>query len=60
SRSRPFPCPTCPKRFLRKQDLARHEATHTRDKKFVCSGCGTGFARQDALGRHTKSCMFNK
>ncbi|KAI8904240.1 hypothetical protein DFJ77DRAFT_422952, partial [Powellomyces hirtus] len=51
-----FACPDCPKRFLRRQDLSRHSATHLNGfKPFRCSHCGTGFTRQDALHRHGKA-----
>ncbi|ORY52996.1 hypothetical protein BCR33DRAFT_711394 [Rhizoclosmatium globosum] len=55
TRSRDFQCSICLNKFLRKQDLKRHEATHG-GKEFVCPiGCGAAFARNDALGRHVKT-----
>ncbi|KAJ3384336.1 hypothetical protein HDU84_003025 [Entophlyctis sp. JEL0112] len=50
----------CPNRFLRKQDMKRHEVTHNQIKDFVCHNCGFGFVRRDALVRHVKSkrCMM--
>ncbi|KAI8607440.1 hypothetical protein BC830DRAFT_1050766, partial [Chytriomyces sp. MP71] len=50
---REFECIVCGKRCIRKQDLTRHMATHTKEKAFVCHfGCGSAFGRADALGRH--------
>ncbi|KAI8827094.1 uncharacterized protein EV422DRAFT_491265 [Fimicolochytrium jonesii] len=55
-RERRFECPECAKRFLRRQDLSRHSATHLNGfKPFHCDHCGTGFTRQDALHRHGKA-----
>ncbi|KAI8585256.1 hypothetical protein BDZ88DRAFT_381672, partial [Geranomyces variabilis] len=51
-----FICTECPKRFLRRQDLSRHAATHLNGfKPYRCVHCGTGFTRQDALHRHGKA-----
>ncbi|KAJ3153346.1 hypothetical protein HDU86_005304 [Geranomyces michiganensis] len=61
-RERRFACTECPKRFLRRQDLSRHAATHLNGfKPFRCAHCGTGFTRQDALHRHGKAkrCVNN-
>ncbi|KNC95833.1 uncharacterized protein SPPG_08776 [Spizellomyces punctatus DAOM BR117] len=55
-RERRFECAQCLKRFLRRQDLNRHSATHLNGfKPFRCDYCGTGFTRQDALHRHGKA-----
>ncbi|KAJ3123314.1 hypothetical protein HK100_011649 [Physocladia obscura] len=55
TRARDFECVTCNNKFLRRQDLYRHEATHTRRRDFVCPyKCGSSFARSDALTRHVK------
>ncbi|KAJ3284558.1 hypothetical protein HDU79_008048 [Rhizoclosmatium sp. JEL0117] len=55
-RPRHFLCATCHKSFLRKQDLSRHEVTHTTIKAFSCPlGCGTTFGRADAMSRHVKA-----
>ncbi|KAI8607271.1 hypothetical protein BC830DRAFT_1052630, partial [Chytriomyces sp. MP71] len=46
-------CTQCGHRCLRKQDLARHLATHAKSRDFICHyGCGASFTRADALGRH--------
>ncbi|KAJ3347921.1 hypothetical protein HDU83_001683 [Entophlyctis luteolus] len=60
ARAREFQCSMCPNRFLRKQDMKRHEVTHNQIKDFVCHNCGFGFVRRDALVRHVKSrrCML--
>ncbi|KAJ3022199.1 UNVERIFIED_CONTAM: hypothetical protein HDU68_009259 [Siphonaria sp. JEL0065] len=56
-RERNFLCSVCGNSFLRKQDMQRHEATHSTVKQFVCplKGCGFAFVRRDALSRHIKS-----
>ncbi|KAI8608629.1 hypothetical protein BC830DRAFT_1154531 [Chytriomyces sp. MP71] len=59
-RSRDYQCGECMKWFLRRQDLRRHEVTHSKVKAFACPhGCGTTFGRSDALSRHLKArrCM---
>ncbi|KAJ3393028.1 hypothetical protein HDU84_002968 [Entophlyctis sp. JEL0112] len=56
NRPRDFLCNVCGNRFLRKQDLNRHDATHAKTKPFTCPlGCGTCFGRSDALTRHLRS-----
>ncbi|KAI9352929.1 hypothetical protein BDR26DRAFT_794774, partial [Obelidium mucronatum] len=50
--SRDYQCSVCRKWFLRRQDLRRHEVTHSKVKAFACPlGCGTTFGRSDALSR---------
>ncbi|KAI8612462.1 hypothetical protein BC830DRAFT_1046411, partial [Chytriomyces sp. MP71] len=50
---RDFQCSVCSNRFLRRQDLSRHEVTHTRSREYICAnGCGACFGRSDALARH--------
>ncbi|KAJ3384889.1 hypothetical protein HDU84_002594 [Entophlyctis sp. JEL0112] len=60
SRVRAHECSICFNRFLRRQDLSRHEATHSRTRIYVCPRkCGSSFARSDALTRHvlrSKTC----
>ncbi|KAJ3229279.1 hypothetical protein HDU81_005513 [Chytriomyces hyalinus] len=52
-RPRDYQCSVCRKWFLRRQDLRRHEVTHSKVKAFQCPlGCGTTFGRSDALSRH--------
>ncbi|KAJ3124677.1 hypothetical protein HK100_011151 [Physocladia obscura] len=56
NRPRDFVCATCNNKFLRRQDLSRHEVTHAKTKQFSCPlGCGTYFGRSDALTRHLKT-----
>ena len=52
----------CPKRFCRKDELRRHERTHTKDRKFLCPhyGCGRTFARSDHLTTHMRTHTGNK
>ncbi|TPX74430.1 hypothetical protein CcCBS67573_g04301 [Chytriomyces confervae] len=54
TRARNHHCSMCSNTFVRRQDLTRHQLTHTRVKKeHVCLvGCGARFARADALARH--------
>ncbi|ORY48023.1 hypothetical protein BCR33DRAFT_714473 [Rhizoclosmatium globosum] len=55
TRPRDYVCATCLNRFLRRQDLNRHEVTHQKTKGFSCPlGCGTMFGRSDALTRHLR------
>ncbi|KAJ3393039.1 hypothetical protein HDU84_002979 [Entophlyctis sp. JEL0112] len=50
NRTRDYQCNVCLKWFLRRQDLRRHEVTHSKVKAFQCPlGCGTTFGRSDAL-----------
>ncbi|WOO80258.1 Transcriptional regulator MET32 [Vanrija pseudolonga] len=46
-----YACPHCPKRYVRKDYLERHELNHTRPSS-VCPACGKGFARPDVLRKH--------
>ncbi|KAI9344965.1 hypothetical protein BDR26DRAFT_857003 [Obelidium mucronatum] len=52
-----FVCSICGGISNRKQDLQRHEATHTQIKNYVCPvlTCKFAFVRKDALSRHIKS-----
>ncbi|KAJ3384890.1 hypothetical protein HDU84_002595 [Entophlyctis sp. JEL0112] len=50
-----FRCRSCLRVFQRKQDLKRHEVTHTLARDFACPQCGAAFARNDALARHIRS-----
>ncbi|KAJ3123006.1 Metallothionein expression activator, partial [Irineochytrium annulatum] len=54
--SREFVCKVCKKTYLRKQDLLRHEFSHSSVKPFNCV-CGASFARGDAYKRHTRAKM---
>ncbi|TPX72606.1 hypothetical protein CcCBS67573_g05709 [Chytriomyces confervae] len=56
TRARNYRCSMCSNTFLRRQDLTRHEVTHTRVKEHICLvvGCGARFGRSDALARHVK------
>ncbi|KAI8837899.1 hypothetical protein BJ741DRAFT_602253 [Chytriomyces cf. hyalinus JEL632] len=55
TRARNYRCSMYSNTFLRRQDLTRHEVTHTRVKEHICLvGCGARFGRSDALARHVK------
>ncbi|ORY38693.1 hypothetical protein BCR33DRAFT_720684 [Rhizoclosmatium globosum] len=55
-RPRDHVCSVCQNRFLRRQDLYRHEVTHSKAKEYICpKGCGSSFGRSDALARHLKT-----
>ncbi|KAI8596537.1 hypothetical protein EDD21DRAFT_296406, partial [Dissophora ornata] len=52
---RPFVCSVavCSKRFSRKHDLQRHEASvHKGERNYRCPTCSKPFSRQDGLRRH--------
>ncbi len=56
---RPYPCPSCPARFLHSYDLKNHLSLHSGDRPFECPLCHKAFAREDHLQRHRKghSCL---
>ncbi|KAJ3090368.1 hypothetical protein HK100_007471, partial [Physocladia obscura] len=61
TRTRQYECATCHNRFLRRQDLFRHESTHSNARNFLCGfGCGAAFGRSDGATRHMRkrSCRF--
>jgi hypothetical protein len=49
---KPFQCRKCYKAFTRKNDMKRHEDTHS-EKQFCCGTCGKQFTRHLALSKHT-------
>ncbi|KAJ7774263.1 hypothetical protein DFH07DRAFT_800825 [Mycena maculata] len=57
---RQFKCSKCPLRFLRKNELKRHERVHDNSRPFVClePECKKAFRRHDLLTRHLKSMHF--
>ncbi|KAJ3114112.1 hypothetical protein HK100_001763 [Physocladia obscura] len=63
ARPRNYICATCGNAFLRRQDLLRHETTHSTERAFTCGyGCGATFARSDGVTRHMRkgSCAFGR
>src|ERR1700730_699817 len=52
---RPYPCPTCGRRFANKYNLRTHEHIHDADyiKKFKCEHCDLRSDRWQDLVRHT-------
>ena len=55
NRAYSFPCPVkdCNKKFVRKTDLQRHNASvHLKERSHKCQYCGRPFARKDTLRRY--------
>lgn len=48
-------CSWCSLSFSKKEHLARHTRSHTREKPFTCSRCGKLFSRKDTLLRHSRT-----
>jgi KRAB domain-containing zinc finger protein len=51
----PFECKSCPKRFTHKNDLSRHELTHTGQETYDCNECDKSFLEKSHLVRHFKT-----
>ena len=51
---KPYVCSTCDKRFVTKQHLKNHQATHSDERKFKCNICPDGryFKTKDQLSSH--------
>ena len=51
---KPFACQICDKKFARKSDLVKHQATHSDVRSFKCSICPDGrfFKTKDGLRNH--------
>jgi hypothetical protein len=54
SRGPELQCPFCPKQFVR-DELARHESTHTGFKPFVCLTCEMGFTARSSYNYHVRN-----
>ena len=52
---RPFPCKDCRLKFVRKNDLKRHERLHSNTKPYSCDRCSHTTSRSDAMKRHKSS-----
>ncbi|CAH8548310.1 unnamed protein product [Schistosoma curassoni] len=54
---KPFICgiSSCNKRFVRIDELKRHQRTHSGIKQFICDICEKGFTRSDHLMTHRRT-----
>ena len=52
---RPFSCPDCSLKFVRRNDLIRHQRLHSDSRPFSCLKCRYTANRSDALKKHVES-----
>ncbi|KAL5281406.1 hypothetical protein ACFFRR_005045 [Megaselia abdita] len=50
-----FQCQFCDSRFSRKENLEKHEMTHTGEKPYTCDICGRGFIQLFGMKTHRKT-----
>ena len=48
-------CAFCPKSFVFKSDLDKHENIHTKKKKYACDHCSKTFLHQTSLRVHLRT-----
>ncbi|XP_005109546.1 zinc finger protein 569 [Aplysia californica] len=51
---KPFSCELCPKAFVTKSDLNRHNLSHSEERKHECTDCGKRFKQRNALISHMR------
>ncbi|XP_078234591.1 uncharacterized protein LOC144583770 isoform X1 [Pogona vitticeps] len=51
---KPHTCAQCGKSFNKKQDLRKHEGTHSTERPFACLECGRSFRLKQILVAHLK------
>ncbi|XP_060104153.1 zinc finger protein OZF-like [Heteronotia binoei] len=51
---KPHTCPQCGKSFSKKQDLRKHQGTHSAERPFPCPECGRRFRLKQILAAHMK------
>ena len=52
SAEKPFTCDQCPKKFIQKAHLTRHQLVHSGEKPYSCDQCPSKFTQKCDLTRH--------
>ena len=56
---KPYTCQYCELKFVRSDELTRHERKHTGEKPFDCEFCKKSYSRMDHLRLHMKRHIFS-
>ncbi|CAH2083571.1 unnamed protein product [Euphydryas editha] len=56
---RPYKCQKCPKAFITKTALKRHDLVHTGVKPYSCPHCGKSFTQSNSMKYHITTVHLN-